>query len=178
MFLTKSWILVAIMTGKVMGKDCYNKETKGTDYRGTKEVAASGNPCATWGDGFYAESYDGEITDFDDWTNEKFDELYGVDTAGTTDAYSHCRNPLPDKFGEPWCYTEAEYDFDDYTAAVIKREVCGVEICSDEDEDETKDDTDGETGEMTEVQEEYSSVSPRRPLFLLVALTLIVFINF
>ena len=167
MFLTKSWILLAIVTGKVMGKDCYNKKTKGTDYSGPTAVAASGNPCTSWQEGLIAEVYDTDKT-FDEWIElryAEFQEKYGVSRDSSV-----CLNPLPDKFEEPWCYTEAEYDGETYTTIAIKRETCGIEICP--DEDDTKDETDGEKNE------EYSSASPQRPLFLLVALTLIAFINF
>ena len=68
--------------------------------------------------------------------------MYGVSFESTV-----CRNPLPDKYAEPWCYTEAEYDSQTYTTTAIRREVCGIDICPDEDTDDTKDETDGETGE-------------------------------
>ena len=155
-----------------MGKDCYNEETKGTDYGGTKAVAASGKSCTKWAEGYYAETFSTDSETYWEWFyRSELSDTYGVEYDE-----SYCRNPNPEDVAEPWCYVLK--DPDDPDSYVTVREVCGIDACSDEDEDDTKDDTDGETGEETEVQEKYSSVSPRRPLLLLVALTLIVFISF
>ena len=104
-------------------------------------------------------------------------EKYGVEYAKS---YSYCRNPLPEKFDEPWCYTEAKYNYVTYTVDSIKREVCGIKACTAGDEDETEDDSDGEMGEGSEAQEKYSSALPKGPLSCIpmMALTLVLFINF
>ena len=125
------WVVLAALAVTVTSEECYNTETKGSDYRGTKDTTSDGTECSSWNSGVYMESNFeiGAATD-------KFG-----DDSGVTDGDGQlCRNPLPDEQTEPWCYV-VRYNEGSGLWETL-RPVCGIPACTvDETEDENEDET-------------------------------------
>merc|ERR1712002_1397836 len=79
-------------------KDCYNENQRGRDYKGNISVTASGTPCQKWNERV--------PNDPNNYFN-KGEENY-------------CRNPLPSKQTQPWCFT---------TSKEKRWEICAVPAC-------------------------------------------------
>ena len=97
--------------------ECYNKETKGEDYRGTKDTVANGiSSCSNWN---IAASNEG--VEYADFYNQLFADNPDM-------AYeSYCRNPDPENHDEPWCFSFVE--------SKGQRTNCGVPQCETKSED-------------------------------------------
>ena len=136
--LINLWVVLAALAVSVTSEDCYNTESKGSDYRGTKATTSDGTECSRWDSGVYIESGTAIF-----YATEKF----GGDS-GVTDGNGRlCRNPVPDEQTEPWCYVVN----DDTGFWKATPSPCGVPACTkDKTEDETKDETENETKDETE----------------------------
>ena len=155
MFHINLWVVLAALAVTVTGEECYNTQTKGSDYRGAKDTTSDRTQCSTWDSGVYIESFDDSATD-------KFGEDFGL-----TDGEGNlCRNPVPDEQTEPWCYV-----VNDNTGHWrATRTVCGVPSCP---EDETKDETEDDTEDETRKQLENNSAMFSSFSLFLVALALV-----
>ena len=119
MFRVKYWIALAILTAYALCEEdigCYNEETKGNDYRGTKTTTEDGKTCDTW--------YNGKYNEDGNWDN-KFTKEDGIENEDRPD----CRNPDPDNHDEPWCYVEDS----------ATRANCGVPKCGETKSDDIED---------------------------------------
>ena len=154
MFHIHLWVVLAALAVTVTGEECYNTQTKGSDYRGAKDTTSDGTVCKHWDTGVYREFKEFYATD-----------VFGMDS-GVNDGNGRlCRNPDPDEQTEPWCYLLGGPN-----GLTAMRTVCGVPACP---EDETKDETEDDTEDETRKQLEYNSAMFSSFSLFLVALALL-----
>lgn len=156
MFHINLWVVLAALAVTVTGEECYNTQTKGSDYRGAKDTTRYGTVCTDWTTGVRLEVQ----------SNIDATDKFGVDSGVSDGEFNLCRNPVPDEQTEPWCYVNVGLD--------VTRSVCGVPACpEDETKDETEDDTEDDTGDETRKQLENNSAMFSSFSLFLVALALL-----
>merc|ERR1712168_464445 len=91
---SKMWIPLCFLLIHFLAKNgcfassggCYNPQTYGEDYRGTKSVTLSGKTCQKWAK---------QKPHTHEYPPKDYPEL----------EENYCRNPYGDAEGGPWCYT-------------------------------------------------------------------------